>query len=139
MKVRVIITMLLVLVALLSLVGCKAKEDPYEKDKIKDLEFTVVEDEDLPEVLADRIEEEKMEPFKFSYSDGEYIYIVITYGEQPTGGYSIQVTDLYQTDKYIIISTELLGPAEDEMVATVLTYPYIVIKTEDLKMPIGYK
>lgn len=130
--------MLLVLGTLLSLVGCK-EEDPYEKEKIKDLEYTVVDDEDLPEVIAAKIEEDKVEPFKVSHTDGDYIYIVIGYGEQPTGGYSIQVKDLYQTDKYIIISTDLIGPAEDEMVATVLTYPYIVIKTEDLKMPICYK
>lgn len=101
-----------------------------EVKKIKDLEFTVVEDADVPEELMTIINEKKAQPFKLSYSNTEYLYIVVGYGEQNTGGYSISVDDLYLTKNAIYIDTTLMGPSKNEIVTQALTYPYIVIKTE---------
>ncbi|WP_440194158.1 protease complex subunit PrcB family protein [Anaerocolumna jejuensis] len=112
----------------LFLTGCQ-KEDPGGK-KIKDLEFTVVEDADVPEPLMKMINEKKKEPFKLSYSDVENLYIVVGYGEQPTGGYSITVNAVYLTDNAIVVDTDLVGPGENEQVTNALTYPYVVIKTQ---------
>lgn len=120
------------------LVSCKATKNEDE-DKIRDLEYTIVEDEGLPEVVAAKIESVKAEPFKFSYTDGEDIYIAIGYGEQPTGGYSIQVTDLFETESYIVIRTNLLGPSESDATTTVLTYPYVVVKTTDLDLAVCFR
>ncbi len=132
------ICLALLLMILLGITSCKAmkKEDD---DKIRDLEYTVVNDEGLPDVVAAKIESVKTEPFKFSYTDGESIYVAIGYGEQPTGGYSIQVTDLFETDTYIVIRTKLLGPAESDVVTPVITYPYVVVKTADLKLAICFR
>jgi hypothetical protein len=108
--------------------GCKAEETSLKK--IKDLEFTVVEDTDVPEELKKIIEEKKSSAFKLSFSDSDYLYIVVGYGEQATGGYSISVDELYLTENAIYIGTTLLGPSKDEHVTQALTYPYIVVKTE---------
>ncbi len=119
----------------LLLTGCKS-EDPGGK-KIKDLEFTVLEDADVPEPLMKMINEKKQEPFRLSYSDVENLYIVVGYGEQPTGGYSITVNEVYLTDDAIVVDTNLVGPSENEQVTNALTYPYVVIKTGFLdKTPI---
>ena len=118
--------------------ACKdTKDDNIEK--VKDLQYTVLESSQLPEIVATKIEAEKEAPFKFSYTDGESMYIAIGYGEQPTGGYSIQVTDLYQAQEYIVIKATLIGPSEKDLAVTVLTYPYIVIKTENQDLPVCYK
>ncbi len=131
---------ILVLSIILIAVSCQSVKE-YEEDNLGDLDFTVVEDEDVPEILMIKIEEaiETKEPFKFSYSDGEYLYIIIGYGEQETGGYSIQVKDFYKSQDHIVIETELLGPTKEDMVTMSLTYPYIVVKTIDLGMSIRYK
>lgn len=126
------------LIILFILTSCGNVKD-YEKEKVKDLDFTVVEDEDVPDVVKQKIEEKKMEPFKFSYSDGEYLYIVVGYGEQPTGGYSIQVPQFYLTNEYVVIETELIGPSKDDTVIMSLTYPYVVIKAKDPGLPVSYK
>ncbi|PKM52598.1 MAG: hypothetical protein CVV02_00235 [Firmicutes bacterium HGW-Firmicutes-7] len=118
--------------------SCKvAREDNVEK--IKDLEYTVLESNELPEIVATKIEAEKAKPFKFSYTDGKETYIAIGFGEQPTGGFSIQVTDLYQAQEYIVINATLIGPSEKDLAVTVITYPYIVIKTENLDLPVCFK
>lgn len=137
MKLKFIyIALLLLTIFILS--SCKATKS-VDEDKIKDLDYTVVDDEGLPEVVAAKIESVKTEPFKFSYTDGEYIYIAIGYGEQPTGGYSIQVLDLFETATYIVIRTNLLGPAPEDVATTVLTYPYVVVKTTDLDLAVCFR
>lgn len=128
----------LLLVTIFMFTSCKATKS-VDDDKIRDVEYTVVDDEGLPDVVAAKIESVKTEPFKFSYTDGEFIYIAIGYGEQPTGGYSIQVSDLFETKNYVVIRTKLLGPTEKDAATTVLTYPYVVVKTTDLDLPVCFR
>ena len=98
--------------------------------KLRDLEFTLVSEDRLPEELKSLIEEQKSEEFKFTYTDNESLYICIGYGEQTTGGYSIAVNELYLTDNAIYVDTNLLGPSAKEKETHAVSYPYIVIKTE---------
>lgn len=104
---RCIIGMLgLLMISLLA--GCSEKKDPMEK--IKDLEFTVLADENIPEELKVVIEEKKESPFKVTYQDNGFLYICIGYGEQVSGGYSIVVNALYLTENAIYADTTPLGP-----------------------------
>lgn len=105
--------------------GCipGAKEEEKEKP-----EFTVVEEERLPEELKDIVNEKKKESFKLTYADGGYLYLCIGYGEQPTGGYSIAVNDLYATKNAVMLDTNLIGPKEAEGKGTAPSFPYLVIK-----------
>lgn len=128
MRFKIIILFLTLMAAVLSFCGCK-KEDTEIK-KIKDLEFTVVEDADLPGELKEIIDEKKEEPFKLSYSNKDYLYIVVGYGKQNSGGYSISVDDLYLTSNAIYFNTTLIGPTQEDMVSQGVTYPYVVVKTE---------
>ncbi len=116
------------LVSIILFAGCKSEKTDIKK--IKDLEFTVVEDADIPEPFKKIIDEKKKQPFKMSYTDSDYLYIVVGYGEQPTGGYSISVDDLYLTSNAVYIFTNLIGPSEKDYVTNALTYPYVVVKTE---------
>ncbi len=111
-----------------SLISCKNTDGTPEKDK--DLEFTVVENADLPEKLANYIEEKKTNPFKLTYENEDYLYIVQGYGAQVSGGYSISVDELYLADDWIYVKTSLIGPGRNEPMTQNITYPYVVIKTE---------
>ena len=52
--------------------GCVAyKLDPA---KIRDVEYTVTDKEDVPEEFLERIEEAKEEPFELSYADQGCLY-----------------------------------------------------------------
>ncbi len=110
--------------------GCKKEQS--EVKKLNDLEFTVVEEADLPEELLTSINEKKSTPFKMTYSNDNYLYIVRGYGEQRSGGYSITADELFLAEDGIHFKTTLLGPGKDEPVTQVMTYPFIVVKTEFL-------
>lgn len=125
--------------ALLLLAGCAKETDPLQK--IKDLEFTVLAEDNIPEELKTVIEEKKANAFKVTYQDNGFLYICIGYGEQVSGGYSITVNDLYLTENAIYVDTTLLGPdpAEDSAAKrNTPSYPYIVIKTEFIDKPVVF-
>lgn len=126
-----ILPLLCAAAAVLLLNGCQV--DSKERVKLRDLDFTVLSEEKIPEELAAIIEERKAEAFKLTYRDEEFLYIVIGYGRQSTGGYSIAVNSLYLTENAIYVSTNLLGPESAEKKEDAASYPYIVIKTEGLE------
>lgn len=116
--------------------GCVATKT--NKEKIKDLEYTVVEDEDLPEELKTEIDGKKEAQFKLTYKNDEYLYISEGYGEQETGGYSIQVRKLYLTSNAIFFDTEIFGPQKGEKITQSPSYPYIVLKVELRAEPVVF-
>lgn len=98
--------------------------------KLRDVEYTVVAEPDIPEELKKAIEEKKEEQFQFIYQSGDDLYIAKGYGVQQTSGYSIQAKELYLAEECLVFDTELTGPGEGASVQEMNTYPYIVIKTE---------
>lgn len=117
--------------------GCSVGKD--DGGKVRDLEFTVVGDNEVPAQLLKTIEEKKGGNFKLTFSDGQGLYIVNGYGEQPSGGYSISVDEFYLTENSIVIDTELKGPESKEEAGTEKSYPYIVVKTEYLEEPVVFQ
>lgn len=113
---------------LLFLSGCSIEKT--DRNKIKDLEFVLTEDSQIPEELKALIEEKKTKEFKMTFDTGDSRYIVVGYGTQQTGGYSISVDELYLTENAIYMNTNLIGPSKGEAVSQVESYPYVVIKTE---------
>lgn len=115
------------LVMLAMLAGCSMSGK--EPVKLRDLEFTVLSEEKIPEELLTIMREKGAAPFKLTYSDNEYLYISVGYGEQLTGGYSIAVNELYLADNAIYVNTSLLGPETKTTDSKTPSYPCIVIKT----------
>ena len=123
--------------ATLLLAGCTFLSE--ETIKLRDLDFTVLSEEKIPEELLTIIEEKKAASFQITYSDNEYLYICVGYGEQETGGYSIAVNELYLTEANICANTSLLGPEASEKANKTPSYPYIVIKTEYLDQTVLFE
>lgn len=134
------ILILMMLCGAVLLVGCRKETDPTEK--IKDLEFTVLAEDNIPEELKSVIEEKKANAFKVTYQDNGFLYICVGYGEQVSGGYSITVNQLYLTENAIYADTTLLGPDPAqgaEVKKSSPSYPYVVIKTEFVDKPVVFK
>ena len=114
--------------------GCAKKEK--EIPKVKDLEYTVLEESEVPEQLLEKIREEKENAFDITYQSDGYLYIARGYGTQSTSGYSVQIVELYESTEGIVFSSELVGPRRDELVLQIETWPYIVIKLPDIGLEV---
>ena len=96
-------------------------------EKIADLDYTLVADEEIPQELMDRIAAVQNQELRLTYSEGEFLYIVRGYGEQPRGS-SIQLLELYETNEGIVCRTQLVGGGKTDDDATTRANPYIVVK-----------
>ncbi|MBE5876794.1 MAG: protease complex subunit PrcB family protein [Lachnospiraceae bacterium] len=119
------------------LAGCGQTQTTQE-EKLRDLEFTVVASAEQPETLQEVIEEKKAEGFQICYTKGDYLYLAIGYGTQQTGGYSISVNAVYETENTIVVDTTLIGPETQEAAEAVESYPYVVIKIENIDKTIQF-
>jgi hypothetical protein len=60
---------------------------------------------------------------------GAQRYLLLAWGEKPTGGYSINVTDVASPSEGLVrVSAELTAPGPDDIVTQALTYPYLLIE-----------
>ncbi len=128
---------LVLTVLCMCLFGCGVKEEPAEK--VRDLDFTVVATENIPEELLSVLEEKKAESFYQAYSDGDFMYLCVGYGQQETGGYSITVDELYLTEESVCMGTTLVGPEAAEKIAETPSYPYVVVCTEYIDKPVLFE
>lgn len=115
-------------ILMILLTGCVTKHS--RGSRIGDVEFTVTDREDVPQELKDMIEENKKTPFQMTYADQGQMYIAEGYGEQPTTGYSVEVSELYETEDALHIRTALLGPEKGEEIKEIATFPYVVVRLE---------
>ena len=98
----------------------------------------IVSEECIPKELSSLIENRKEEEIKLTYVDENDRYIVIGYGKQNTGGYSIYIKELYITENAIYVDTCLMGPKEQK-VKDVPSYPVIVIQISEMGLPVVFK
>ena len=72
--------------------------------------------------------------------DGEYVYVLIGAGEKPTGGYTIQIDNIfYSSVDTVSINARVNPPADNVRVMMMITYPstLIRIKSDTVKTVIG--
>ncbi|MDO4941820.1 MAG: protease complex subunit PrcB family protein [Lachnospiraceae bacterium] len=103
--------------------GCMEKERQQKRENV---DFTVCTEAQLPDEIKAMIQKKKERPFQFTYSLQKYSYIVIGYGEQNGGGYSIKVEECTEDQNRIYVDTTLLGSEESQ--EEVKSYPYIALK-----------
>ena len=131
--------LVIILIALTLALFAGRASSQKEKKKLKDVDYTILEERDIPEKLAESIEQKKEAEFKLSFETESDLYLVHGYGEQETGGYSIVVRDLFLTENALYFDTELLGPENGSNPQKKPSYPYIVVKTKKYKQNIVFE
>ena len=119
------------------LAGCGSVQ--LKSSKVKELAYTVADEEELPKAVSQKIAELKEEPFELSCEEGEYLYIARGYGRKETGGYSIRVEDLYLSENAVCCKMQLAGPTQEEAQIKGASFPYIVVKTEARREPVLFE
>lgn len=110
---------------LLVLTGCVSR--PQKTQKLRDLEFTVLNKDDVPKELKEQIVKNQHMPFRLTYTDQGKLYIAEGYGAQLKTGYSVEVGELYETENAVYFHTSLLGPEKGEETKDITTFPYVVV------------
>lgn len=133
----VLCVMMVLVLGCIGFTGCGKEEEAEEK--VKDLEFTVVGERDVPQALMELIGKKKENEFKLTYADGQDMYIVIGAGPQDGGGFSIAVKELYLTENSVVIRTELIGPEKGEATGTDISCPVLIVKTAFCEEPVVFR
>ena len=89
----------------------------------------LTEPNEIKMLESDPLLKDKMKHDDISNSN----YVILNMGEKNTGGYSIKVEKVEETDKNIIITVKEVNPAADAMTMQVITYPYTVVKVHSKK------
>ncbi len=66
-------------------------------------------------------------------------YVLITAGEKRTGGYAVEVTEVFETAKNLVVKVKFTKPAPEDMVTEALTYPYDLIIVENKELPLSFQ
>ena len=117
----------LILWSLLFLGGCRFIK--IEEEPRKPLEYSIVKQENLPAELTALIEEKKGKEFQMTYQSEKELFLIKGYGQQMSGGYSIQVEELGATENPLCFAP---NPRLhfDLKEAGVPSYPCVVIRTK---------
>lgn len=133
---------ILVLVLMITLFSCKTTVKVPEKKALYEVLLQqndgggninfyeiLTEPKEIKMLLGD----EKLKG-KISANDvQESNFIILNMGEKPTGGYSITVDKVTETDTNIVIKVKELHPEPGAMLTQSITYPYTVVKINSKK------
>lgn len=95
------------------------------------VEFEIVDTEAIKgnELLLNLYNKNHMTKGVYSLVDGDYIYVLVSAGERPTGGYSLEVDSITEvTPGTAYIHATLNSPKGGSVVTQVLTYPTVMVK-----------
>ena len=123
----------LMLTAVLS--GCRFIR--IEEGERTPLDYTVMKQEEIPREVVELMEQKKEKAFYMTYQVGDVRYLMKGYGEQLSGGYSIQVEEVSESENGIFCKTRLAGPDEKET-GSEPSYPCIVLKIADTQKPVQF-
>jgi hypothetical protein len=128
--------LLLAMVALLFFSGCA--DQPVDQDNVVNPEDQDLQEDVLPEEISTWVEESLMLFLGQARVYNDKLYLLVTYGEKPTGGYSVAITDITERDDRLEVTINFTDPAEDEMVTQALTYPYELVVIDDPGLPVDF-
>jgi len=58
---------------------------------------------------------------------GEYDLVIVALGEQPTGGYAVNIESIQLVGGELAVTGKASAPGEDDVVTQALTYPYSAV------------
>jgi hypothetical protein len=126
--IKKIVFVLILTAAMLLVLACSQPDEPEE----------VILPDELPAVVQTWIDAatKNFAGQTFVYED--ILYLLVTYGEKPTGGYVVEITDITEEEGKLIVTAYFTEPGEDEMVTQAFTYPYDLAMLENPGLPVEF-
>lgn len=104
------------------------------------VKFKILEDAEVPQKIEELLPRYKAEERALACKYNEDIYIIVTRGEKRTQGYTVTIDRLEKVKRDdgkfdLVVYAKYRDPKPDEVVAQVITYPYVVAISELKEMP----
>ncbi len=69
---------------------------------------------------------------------GEYLYILVTYGPQPTGGFVVEITEVQVRPETVDVQVVFSKPDPGEAVTQAISYPYDLVLIPAVDLPVVF-
>lgn len=89
----------------------------------------LTEEKEIAMLLSDDNLKKKIKPEDIKTAN----FIILNLGEKATGGYSIEVESVVETENQIIVKVKEIKPNTKEFVTDVLSNPYTIVKINSKK------
>ncbi|MGV8146120.1 MAG: protease complex subunit PrcB family protein [Alkaliphilus sp.] len=105
----------------------------------QEVSFVVLDNNEIPERVMQIFPRYKMLERALATEIEEEIYVIVTRGEKSTGGYTVSIESIYLVEenevRKLIVNATFKEPDDDELVAQVITHPFVVVKTNLRELP----
>lgn len=109
------------------------------KSRAKSIDFTEVSEDNIPTQIAEILPNYRMKEKALVCKVNDEIFVVVTRGEKSSTGYGVTIKKIYletiDNEDVVRVVAEFTDPKAGEVQAQVLTYPYVVVKTELKELP----
>lgn len=85
-----------------------------------------------PAEIENYLDENKLKETQQAFNINNQTYLVLTMGEQTSAGHAIELKDLVLGDGTLKVFVKYVKPGKGDIVATVMTYPSLVIETDKI-------
>ncbi len=105
------------------------------------VDYKVLAEEEVPAELTNEIlPEYKQLERALACCFNDKIYVIVTRGEKPTGGYDIAIENMKLLQKEdetttLVVYTKFSDPQPGDILTQVITYPYEIAETELKELP----
>jgi hypothetical protein len=101
--------------------------------------FEVLSEEAIPQKIQEILPRYKALERALACKIDEEIYIIVTRGEKPTGGFTVdidRIEKVIEEEKTkLVVYAQFEDPKPGDVVTQVVTYPYVVAKTDLKALP----
>ncbi|MDP4550712.1 protease complex subunit PrcB family protein [Alkalihalobacillus macyae] len=105
----------------------------------KELSFETVSMQNAPKDIQATVQQKWLEKSTFTVPSGDDLYIIITRGEMPTGGYSVHVDSIVEEENQLTVSYYYTDPKKDDMVTQAITKPIVITRIELTNARVNFK
>ena len=134
MRIKILLTALILWTACF-FCGCRIIR--IEEEERRPLEYQVISQDQIPGEILNLVEEKKTKEFQMTYQVGEDLYLIRGFGQQMSGGYSVQVEEVSRSSNGIFFKTKLLAPSGEEQGGEP-SYPFVAVKIKYRKEPVQF-
>ncbi len=131
---------ILTVVALIIFIAALLYFFRYFKGKgVKNVGFDKVETENVPAQINEVLPNYRVKEKALVCRINDEIFVVVTRGEKNSAGYDVGIKkitlDTADGEKVLTVYAEYTDPKPGDVTAQILTYPYIVVKTDLTELP----